>query len=166
MKSFASSLIRDHDVLRRQQRLPARLHNSIVTVSKLAIKAPIMANGKPPPQFPATRGEFEHLTSCVFSVFLLCFLRQAHMLPYTFPFVRSCRNLSGHSTRAPPPPNIPITHWMLSYFCAIAITESYLLISFVEERYEALMKSYNIPIAGDTAAKREAIRSFIGLPQN
>ncbi|KLO15636.1 hypothetical protein SCHPADRAFT_824463 [Schizopora paradoxa] len=81
-----------------QQRLPARLHNSMVTVSKMAIKALIMANGKPPPQFPATRGEFEHLT---------------------------------------------------------------------KERYEALLKSYDIPLTGlkDTAAKRDALKSFVGLPQ-
>ncbi|KAH8114943.1 hypothetical protein DFH11DRAFT_136092 [Phellopilus nigrolimitatus] len=79
-----------------QQRLPARLHNSMVTVSKLAIKPLAMANGKLPPQFPATRGEFEHLT---------------------------------------------------------------------KERYEMLMKSYGIPISGDLAAKRDALRSFVGLPQ-
>lgn len=35
----------------------------MVTVSKLAIKPLIMANGKTPQNFPATRGEFEHLTS-------------------------------------------------------------------------------------------------------
>ncbi|OBZ74407.1 hypothetical protein A0H81_05722 [Grifola frondosa] len=32
-----------------------------------------------------------------------------------------------------------------------------------KERYEALLKSYNQPIKGDTAAKREALREFIGL---
>ena len=51
----------------RQQRLPARLHNAIVTVSKNGIKAVVMSNGKVPAQFPATRGEFEHLTSKIFS---------------------------------------------------------------------------------------------------
>ncbi|KAI5119690.1 hypothetical protein M0805_003577 [Coniferiporia weirii] len=45
-----------------QQRLPARLYNATVTVSKVAIKPLVLANGKFPPQFPATRGEFEHLT--------------------------------------------------------------------------------------------------------
>ena len=32
-----------------------------------------------------------------------------------------------------------------------------------EERYESLLKAYNVPIKGDTAAKREALREFIGL---
>ncbi|THH04209.1 hypothetical protein EW145_g5690 [Phellinidium pouzarii] len=78
-----------------QQRLPARLHNAMVTVSKATIKPLIMANGKFPSQFPATRGEFEHLT---------------------------------------------------------------------RERYEFLMNSYGLPIAGDLAAKRQAVRIFVGLP--
>ncbi|OCH86836.1 hypothetical protein OBBRIDRAFT_814407 [Obba rivulosa] len=78
-----------------QARLYARLMNSIVTVNKMPIKAPPMANGKPPQNFPATKGEFEHLT---------------------------------------------------------------------KERYEALLKSYGQPIKGDTNAKREALREFIGLP--
>ncbi|KAI0920680.1 hypothetical protein AcW1_002349 [Taiwanofungus camphoratus] len=33
-----------------------------------------------------------------------------------------------------------------------------------KERYEHLLKSYDQPIKGDTAAKREAIREFLGLP--
>ncbi|KAI0325957.1 hypothetical protein GY45DRAFT_1223481, partial [Cubamyces sp. BRFM 1775] len=77
-----------------QARLYAKLHNATVTVNKMAIKAPIMANGKTPPNFPNTKGEFEHLT---------------------------------------------------------------------KERYEALLKGYNLPIKGDTNAKREALREFIGL---
>ncbi|KAJ8494819.1 hypothetical protein ONZ51_g2087 [Trametes cubensis] len=77
-----------------QARLYARLHNATVTVNKMAIQAPIMANGKTPPNFPNTKGEFEHLT---------------------------------------------------------------------KERYEALLKGYNLPIKGDTNAKREALREFIGL---
>ncbi|KAI9058635.1 hypothetical protein FKP32DRAFT_1596930 [Trametes sanguinea] len=77
-----------------QQRLYARLHNATVTLNKQQIKAPIAANGKIPPNFPSTKGEFEHLT---------------------------------------------------------------------KERYEALLKAYNVPIKGDTNAKREALREFIGL---
>ena len=49
-----------------QARLYARLHNSTVTSNKHAIKAPIMANGKIPQNFPNTKGEFEHLTSAFF----------------------------------------------------------------------------------------------------
>ncbi|KAL5520488.1 hypothetical protein ACEPAG_9712 [Sanghuangporus baumii] len=79
-----------------QQRLPARLHNALVTVSKGAIKPVADNSGKNPPMFPATRGEFEHL---------------------------------------------------------------------IKERYESLMKAYGLPIQGDLAAKRNAVRSFIGLPQ-
>ncbi|EJD04871.1 uncharacterized protein FOMMEDRAFT_166628 [Fomitiporia mediterranea MF3/22] len=79
-----------------QQRLPARLHNAIVTVSKGAIKPIVDKSGKVPAQFPATRGEFEHLT---------------------------------------------------------------------RERYEGMMKAYGLPITGDTNAKRNAVRTFIGLPQ-
>lgn len=86
----------------------------MVTVSKMAIKPLIMTNGKMPPQFPATRGEFEHLTSKL-----------------GLNKVRVCCKL----------------------------------IAFTEERYEALMKSYDIPISGDTAAKRDALRSFVGIPQ-
>ncbi|KAH9886643.1 hypothetical protein C8Q73DRAFT_657839 [Cubamyces lactineus] len=77
-----------------QARLYARLHNATVTANKMAIQAPVMANGKTPPNFPNTKGEFEHLT---------------------------------------------------------------------KERYEALLKGYNVPIKGDTNAKREALREFIGL---
>ncbi|RPD63526.1 hypothetical protein L227DRAFT_497473 [Lentinus tigrinus ALCF2SS1-6] len=77
-----------------QARLYARLHNATVTTNKMFIKAPMMANGKTPQNFPNTKGEFEHLT---------------------------------------------------------------------KERYEHLLKSYNLPIKGDTAAKREALREFIGL---
>ncbi|KAL5478784.1 hypothetical protein ACEPAI_2061 [Sanghuangporus weigelae] len=79
-----------------QQRLPARLHNALVTVPKGAIKPVADNSGKNPPMFPATRGEFEHL---------------------------------------------------------------------IKERYEGLMKAYGLPIQGDLAAKRNAVRSFIGLPQ-
>ena len=46
-----------------QERLPARLHNSRATVMKGSLKPPMMANGKPAPGFPLTRGEFEHITS-------------------------------------------------------------------------------------------------------
>lgn len=39
-----------------------------------------------------------------------------------------------------------------------------MLIEFVaEERYEHLLKSYGLPIKGDTAAKRQAVREFLGL---
>ncbi|OJT12102.1 hypothetical protein TRAPUB_11354 [Trametes pubescens] len=77
-----------------QARLYARLHNAAVTANKHLIKAPVLANGKPPPNFPSTKGEFEHIT---------------------------------------------------------------------KERYEALLKGYNLPVTGDTNAKREALREFIGL---
>jgi len=78
-----------------QSRLYACLHNSNATLSKMSIKPLLMANGKFPENFPATKGEFEHLT---------------------------------------------------------------------KERYEAILKAYDLPIKGDTAAKREALRVFIGLP--
>ncbi|KAL0945221.1 hypothetical protein HGRIS_000733 [Hohenbuehelia grisea] len=78
-----------------QLRLYPRLLNATVTVSKMPIKALPTAGGKPPLNFPATRGEFEHLT---------------------------------------------------------------------KERYEDILKAYELPIKGDTAVKREALRSFIGLP--
>ncbi|KAI0076858.1 hypothetical protein K474DRAFT_1754495 [Panus rudis PR-1116 ss-1] len=45
-----------------QQRLYARLLNSNVIKNKLPITPLPMANGKAPPNFPATKGEFEHLT--------------------------------------------------------------------------------------------------------
>ncbi|KAI0820130.1 hypothetical protein BC628DRAFT_1413298 [Trametes gibbosa] len=77
-----------------QARLHARLHNAAVSANKMQIKAPVMANGKTPSNFPNTKGEFEHLT---------------------------------------------------------------------KERYEALLKGYNLPVTGDTNAKREALREFIGL---
>lgn len=44
----------------------ARLHNAAVTANKMQIKAPVMANGKTPSNFPNTKGEFEHLTSTSF----------------------------------------------------------------------------------------------------
>jgi len=78
-----------------QDRLYARLHNSRASVSKMPIMALQTASGKPPPDHPKTKGEFEHLT---------------------------------------------------------------------KERYEGLLRAYNQPIAGDTDAKREALRIFLGLP--
>jgi hypothetical protein len=36
----------------------------------------------------------------------------------------------------------------------------------LEERYEAFLKAYGLPIKGDTDAKREALRLFTGIPQN
>ncbi|THH18876.1 hypothetical protein EW146_g2166 [Bondarzewia mesenterica] len=78
-----------------QERLYARLHNATVTVSKMPIMAPPTAAGKAPPNFPATKGEFEHLT---------------------------------------------------------------------KERYEAILKAYGQPVKGDTHARREALRVFLGLP--
>ncbi len=32
-----------------------------------------------------------------------------------------------------------------------------------EERYEQILKAYNLPARGDTNAKRELLREFIGL---
>ncbi|KIK45438.1 hypothetical protein CY34DRAFT_78075 [Suillus luteus UH-Slu-Lm8-n1] len=80
-----------------QQRLPARLNNSRCTVLNTPLKAPVGADGKPPPNFPATRGEFEHIT---------------------------------------------------------------------KERYESILKAYGLPIKGDTDAKREAVRLYVGIPQD
>ncbi|KAG2039417.1 hypothetical protein BDR03DRAFT_951859 [Suillus americanus] len=80
-----------------QQRLPARLNNSRCTALKTLLKAPVGPDGKPPPNFPASRGEFEHIT---------------------------------------------------------------------KERYEAILKAYGLPIKGDTDAKREAVRTFVGIPQD
>ncbi|KAF9232889.1 hypothetical protein BU15DRAFT_67063 [Melanogaster broomeanus] len=80
-----------------QQRLPARLHNSRATIMKASLKTPVAANGKPVAGFPATRGEFEHIT---------------------------------------------------------------------KERYEALLKAYGQPLKGDTEAKRDALRTFAGIPQD
>ncbi|KAG2105450.1 uncharacterized protein F5147DRAFT_547360, partial [Suillus discolor] len=80
-----------------QQRLPARLNNSRCSVLNTPLKAPVGSDGKPPPNFPATRGEFEHIT---------------------------------------------------------------------KERYEAILKAYGLPIKGDTDAKREAVRVFVGIPQD
>ncbi|KAI0683295.1 hypothetical protein BC835DRAFT_758648 [Cytidiella melzeri] len=77
-----------------QARLYGRLQNSVVTSNKMRLTPLIMANGKIPQNFPATKGEFEHLT---------------------------------------------------------------------KERYEHLLKSYGLPIKGDTAAKRQSLREFIGL---
>ncbi|GJE96968.1 hypothetical protein PsYK624_131780 [Phanerochaete sordida] len=77
-----------------QARLYARLLNSTITTNKMALTPLVMANGKTPQNFPATKGEFEHLT---------------------------------------------------------------------KERYEFLLKSYNVPLRGDTAAKRQLLREFIGL---
>ncbi|KAI0045805.1 hypothetical protein FA95DRAFT_85598 [Auriscalpium vulgare] len=90
-----ATVLSDVDAVNRQDRLYPRLHNSRVTVSKLPIMALPTASGKPAPQFPATRGEFEHL---------------------------------------------------------------------IKERYEAMLKAYGLPVKGDTNAKREALRVFIGLP--
>ncbi|KAH9067962.1 hypothetical protein EDB83DRAFT_2519046 [Lactarius deliciosus] len=78
-----------------QDRLYPRLHNSRATVYKMPIMALATTSGKPPPNHPNTKGEFEHLT---------------------------------------------------------------------KERYEGLLKAYGQPIQGDTAAKREALRVFLGLP--
>ncbi|EPQ50296.1 hypothetical protein GLOTRDRAFT_82505 [Gloeophyllum trabeum ATCC 11539] len=78
-----------------QQRLYARLCNASIRHQTATVKAPPTANGKPAPNFPGTKGEFEHLT---------------------------------------------------------------------KERYEGLMKAFGIPIKGDTDAKREAVREFLGLP--
>ncbi|KZT18506.1 hypothetical protein NEOLEDRAFT_1047267, partial [Neolentinus lepideus HHB14362 ss-1] len=79
-----------------QQRLYARLSNASVRHQTAVIKVPATADGKAPPNFPGTKGEFEHLT---------------------------------------------------------------------KERYEALLKAYNLPVKGDTDAKREAVRQFLGLPE-
>ncbi|KZV63437.1 hypothetical protein PENSPDRAFT_211478 [Peniophora sp. CONT] len=79
-----------------QEQLYARLHNARATTNKSTIMAPVTAAGaKPPAGFPATRGEFEHLT---------------------------------------------------------------------RERYEAILKAYNVPLRGDTAAKKEAARKTLGIP--
>ncbi|KAF8438390.1 hypothetical protein L210DRAFT_959393 [Boletus edulis BED1] len=35
-----------------------------------------------------------------------------------------------------------------------------------KERYEVLLKAYGQPLKGDTAAKRDALRAFVGIPQD
>ncbi|VDB88352.1 unnamed protein product [Peniophora sp. CBMAI 1063] len=77
-----------------QEQLYARLHNARATTNKSSVMAPATGS-KPPAGFPATRGEFEHLT---------------------------------------------------------------------RERYEAILKAYNVPLRGDTAAKKEAARIVLGIP--
>ncbi|CCM05268.1 uncharacterized protein FIBRA_07479 [Fibroporia radiculosa] len=71
-----------------------RLQNAVISSNKTQVKPLPMANGKPPVNFPGTKGEFECMT---------------------------------------------------------------------KERYEHLLKSYGQPAKGDTAAKRQAIREFLGL---
>jgi len=80
-----------------QLRMPARLHNATCHKYPMLIKAPPIAPGKIPKNFPATKGEYEHLT---------------------------------------------------------------------KERYEAILMEYSVPFSGDTAAKRETLRAFLGLPTN
>ncbi|KAF9494727.1 hypothetical protein BDN71DRAFT_1590228 [Pleurotus eryngii] len=46
-----------------QSRLYPRLLNSSESMSKMSIQPLSTANGKPPPNFPVTKGEYEHLTS-------------------------------------------------------------------------------------------------------
>ncbi|KIJ34979.1 hypothetical protein M422DRAFT_51728 [Sphaerobolus stellatus SS14] len=45
-----------------QQRLPARLQNALALKAKSPIRMVPLKNGKIPPNSPATRGEFEHIT--------------------------------------------------------------------------------------------------------
>ncbi|KAG9217512.1 hypothetical protein CCMSSC00406_0008624 [Pleurotus cornucopiae] len=78
-----------------QSRLYPRLLNSTASMSKMSIQPLPTASGKPPLNFPATKGEYEHLT---------------------------------------------------------------------KERYEDIMKAYGLPIKGDTIAKKDALRAFLGLP--
>ncbi|KAI0029193.1 hypothetical protein K488DRAFT_88973 [Vararia minispora EC-137] len=79
----------------RDAQLYAKLHNARATQPKQKVLAPPTRSGRPPANFPNTRGEFEHLT---------------------------------------------------------------------RERYEAILKAYDQPLRGDTAAKKEAARVFLGLP--
>jgi hypothetical protein len=60
--SSTFSLCSDFSVL-SQARMYPRLRNSVVTSNKMQITPLMMANGKIPQNFPATKGEFEHLTS-------------------------------------------------------------------------------------------------------
>ena len=78
----------------------------------MPIMALTTASGKPPPDHPKTKGEFEHLTSTIWHSFKI-----GRLLTYG-----------------------------------------------TEERYEGLLRAYNQPVEGDTAAKREALRIFLGLP--
>jgi len=50
------------------------------------------------------------------------------------------------------PPNVPSTRGEFEHL--------------TKERYEGLMTNYDIPISGDTAAKRESLRAFLGIPSN
>jgi len=36
----------------------------------------------------------------------------------------------------------------------------------LEERYEAFLKVYGLPMKGDTDAQRDAVRIFSGIPQD
>lgn len=47
----------------RQEQLPAKLQNALATKSLSPLRMPPMKNKKQPTNAPATRGEFEHLTS-------------------------------------------------------------------------------------------------------
>lgn len=78
-----------------------------------------MKNRKQPTNAPATRGEFEHLTSMLI---LYTFCRDNTLIFFFFPFARA------------------------------------------EERYEALMQAYGVPLSGDINAKRETLRAFLGIP--
>lgn len=100
------------DARSSQARLYARLLNSTITTNKMALTPLVMANGKTPQNFPATKGEFEHLTSTCLPMILCYNAQQNHR---------------------------------------------------AEERYEFMLKSYNVPLKGDTAAKRQLLREFIGL---
>lgn len=53
----------------------------------------------------------------------------------------------------------------LSLFISKRKTNFNFGVFFVEERYEAMLKAYGLPITGDVAAKRAAVRSFIGCPE-
>jgi len=48
------------------------------------------------------------------------------------------------------PPNAPTTRGEFEHL--------------TKERYEALLTLYDVPFSGDTAAKRETLRAFLGLP--
>lgn len=82
----------------------------------MQIKAPPTKAGKPPPNFPSTKGEFEHLTS----------------------------KSDIYSER-----------------CNLSVLNE--TNSIPEERYDGILKAYDITVKGDVTVYRERLRAFLGL---
>ena len=69
------------------------------------------------------------------------------------------------------PQNFPVTKGEFEHLTSMSrFFDKYVISSMgysrtkpSEERYEFLLKSYGVPLKGDTAAKRQTLREFIGL---